>query len=44
MAEPLDAVKAIHKAFRRDIAGIDGAALDMARGRPGLTATTIART
>jgi hypothetical protein len=38
MAEPLDAVMAIHNAFRRDIAGIDGAALDTARGKPGLTA------
>jgi hypothetical protein len=36
MAEPLDAVMAIHNAFRRDLAGIDGAALDSARGKPGL--------
>ena len=36
MAEPLDSVKAIHNAFRRDMAGIDAAALDSARGRPGL--------
>jgi hypothetical protein len=36
MAEPLDAVKAIHNAFRRDMAGIDAAALDSARGKPGL--------
>jgi hypothetical protein len=36
MAEPLDAVKAIHNAFRRDIDMIDAAALDAARGKPGL--------
>jgi hypothetical protein len=36
MAQPLDAIKAIHNAFRRDIAGIDAAALDSARGKPGL--------
>lgn len=36
MAEPLDAVLAIHNAFRRDIGGIDAAALDSARGKPGL--------
>jgi hypothetical protein len=36
MAEPLDAIKAIHNAFRRDIEGIDTAALDSARGKPGL--------
>ena len=39
MTTPLDAVTAIHNAFRRDIAGIDTAALDMARGRTGLEAT-----
>lgn len=33
MAEPLDAVKAIHNAFRRDLAGIDAAALGLARGK-----------
>jgi len=37
MAEPLDAVKSIHNAFRRDMEGIDAAALDSARGKPGLT-------
>ena len=37
MAEPLDAVKAIHNAFRRDIERIDTAALDSARGKSGLT-------
>lgn len=36
---PIDAVVAIHNAFRRDMAGIDAAALDAARGRPGLAAT-----
>jgi hypothetical protein len=36
MAGPLDAVKAIHNAFRRDMDIIDGAALDSARGIPGL--------
>jgi hypothetical protein len=36
MAEPLDAVMAIHNAFRRDMSGIDAAALDSARGKPGL--------
>ena len=39
MAGPIDAVVAIHNAFRRDIAIIDSAALDSARGRPGLAAT-----
>jgi hypothetical protein len=36
MAEPLDAVIAIHNAFRRDINGIDAAALDWARGNSEL--------
>jgi Hemerythrin HHE cation binding domain len=39
MAEPLDAVRAIHNAFRRDMEGIDIAALDSARGKPGLAST-----
>ena len=39
MPGPIDAVVAIHNAFRRDIAIIDSAALDAARGRPGLAAT-----
>ena len=39
MASPIDAVVAIHNAFRRDMAGIDAAALDSARGKPGLEAT-----
>jgi hypothetical protein len=38
MATPLDAVTAIHNAFRRDIAGIDIAALSNAQGRPGFEA------
>jgi hypothetical protein len=37
MAEPLDAILAVHNAFRRDISGIDAAALDAARGKAGLT-------
>jgi hypothetical protein len=36
---PIDAVRAIHNAFRRDMAIIDAAALDAARGKPGLEAT-----
>jgi hypothetical protein len=36
MAHPLDAVMAFHNAFRRDMAGIDAAALGAARGKPGL--------
>jgi hypothetical protein len=36
MAEPLDAITAIHNAFRRDMEKIDAAALDSARGKPGL--------
>jgi hypothetical protein len=39
MAEPLDAIMAIHNAFRRDMSGIDAAALDTARGKPGLALT-----
>ena len=39
MAEPLDAVMAIHNAFRRDISVIDAAALDSARGKPGVDGT-----
>jgi hypothetical protein len=39
MAEPLDSVTAIHNAFRRDMEGIDAAALGMARGKPGLEPT-----
>ena len=39
MAQPLDAVTAIHNAFRRDMQSIDAAALDSARGKPGLAST-----
>jgi len=37
MTEPMDAVLAIHNAFRNDIRGIDAAARDSARGKAGLT-------
>ena len=36
---PIDAIVAIHNAFRADMAGIDAAALAAARGRPGLDST-----
>ncbi len=36
MAEPMDIILAFHNAFRRDMATIDTAALDSARGKPGL--------
>ena len=39
MPGPIDAVVAIHNAFRRDIAIIDSAALAAAQGKPGLEAT-----
>lgn len=39
MTGPTDAVLAIHNAFRHDIALIDAAALESARGKPGLDAT-----
>jgi hemerythrin-like domain-containing protein len=39
MAGPIDAVVAIHNAFRNDMNLIDAAALDSARGKPGLEAT-----
>jgi hypothetical protein len=39
MAEPLDAIMAIHNAFRHDINTIDTAALETARGKPGLAPT-----
>ena len=39
MTSPLAAVMAIHNAFRRDMAMIDAAALDAARGKPGLEGT-----
>jgi hypothetical protein len=39
MNGPIDGILAIHNAFRRDITAIDTAALDAARGKPGLEAT-----
>jgi hemerythrin-like domain-containing protein len=39
MAGPINAVVAIHNAFRQDMSLIDAAALDSARGKPGLEAT-----
>jgi hypothetical protein len=39
MTTPLDAVTAFHNAFRRDMAIIDSAALETARGKTGLEAT-----
>src|SRR4051794_23570341 len=39
MTGPIDGILAIHNAFRRDMAIIDAAALDSARGKPGLEAT-----
>jgi hemerythrin-like domain-containing protein len=39
MAEPIDAIFAIHNAFRNDLKHIDAAALDAARGKEGLAAT-----
>jgi hypothetical protein len=38
MTDPIDAVTAFHNAFRKDMEGIDAAALGVARGRPGLEA------
>lgn len=39
MASPIDGVRAIHNAFRADIAAIDSAANSAALGMPGLEAT-----
>jgi len=39
MTEPLDGVIAIHNAFRQDMKVIDAAALESARGKPGLAPT-----
>src|SRR5512136_2990751 len=39
MAEPIDAILAIHNAFRNDLKHIDAAALDAARGKERLAAT-----
>jgi hypothetical protein len=38
MTVPTDAILAIHNAFRKDLAGIDAAALAMARGQAGYEA------
>jgi hypothetical protein len=38
MVEPIDAIIAFHNAFRRDMTRIDTAALETARGNPGLGA------
>ncbi len=38
MPGPIDAIVAIHNAFRADMAAIDAAALAAARGKPGLEA------
>lgn len=35
MAQPIDAIRAFHNAFRKDIEGIDAAALDWAKGTEG---------
>ena len=35
MTEPLDAIKAVHNAFRQDMSGIDREALNAARRAPG---------
>jgi len=42
MAEPIDAIRAFHNAFRIDMEQIDAAALGSARGKEGL-ATTVER-
>ena len=39
MPGPIDAVLAIHNAFRKDMAQIDAAALASAEGKPGMEAT-----
>jgi len=39
MTEPVDAIRAVHNAFRTDLKRIDAAALDAAKGRDGLAAT-----
>ena len=39
MVEPIDAIRAIHNAFRNDMNRIDAAALDSARGKEGLEGT-----
>jgi len=39
MTQPLDAITVFHNAFRREMAAIDAAARDSARGKPGLAPT-----
>jgi hypothetical protein len=39
MTEPIDAIRAIHNAFRNDMWQIDTAALDSAKGMKGLAST-----
>ena len=39
MTDPIDAIHVFHNAFRADIKIFDAAALDTARGKPGLAAT-----
>jgi len=39
MTEPIDAIRAFHNAFRRDMAAIDAAALAQARGKRGQETT-----
>ena len=39
MTEPVDAVLAVHNAFRNDMVRIDTAALESAKGKQGLEAT-----
>ena len=39
MVEPVDAIRAVHNAFRNDLKHIDAAALDAARGREGQAGT-----
>ena len=39
MVEPVDAIRAIHNAFRNDLERIDAAALDSARGKEGFAVT-----
>lgn len=39
MVEPVDAIRAFHNAFRKDLEHIDAAALNSAKGKKGLDAT-----
>ncbi len=39
MIEPMDVILAFHNAFRHDMSVIDAAALESARGKPGLAPT-----